>query len=75
MTHALHRDIETRGVLDLRKVGAHKYAGDARTEVLCLAYAVDEEPVQLWQPDDPVPAAFVEAARDPEWVVVAHNCV
>jgi DNA polymerase bacteriophage-type len=69
----LHRDYETRGVLDLRKVGAHKYAADSRTEVLCCAYAVADDPVQLWLPGDPVPAPFVEAARDPSWVVVAHN--
>ena len=33
--HVLHRDYETRGVLVLGKVGAHRYAADPRTEVLC----------------------------------------
>jgi hypothetical protein len=45
--HVLHRDYETRGVLDLRKFGAHRYAADQNTETICCAYAVDDGPVQL----------------------------
>ena len=71
--HVLHRDVETRGVLVLGKVGVHRYAGDPRTEVLCVAYAVDNEPVQLWLPGDPVPPEFIEAANNPNWIAVAHN--
>ena len=69
----LCRDYETRSPLDLRKVGAHKYAADPRTEVLCVAYAVDDGPVQLWLPGDPVPPEFFEAAANPSWAVCAHN--
>jgi DNA polymerase len=71
--HVLHRDIETRGVLDLRKIGPHKYAADPRTEVLCVGYAVDNEPARLWTPADPIPEEFLTAARDPDWIAVAHN--
>ena len=71
--HVLHRDYETRGVLVLGKVEVHRYAADLRTEVLCCAYAVDDEPVQLWLPGDPVPPEFIEAATNPNWIVVAHN--
>jgi DNA polymerase len=71
--HVLHRDYETRSVVDLRKVGAHRYAVDPRTEILCCAYAVDDEPVQLWVPGDLIPPAFIEAAHDHNWVVAAHN--
>ena len=46
--HVLHRDYETRGQLDLKTVGIHRYAGDAQTSVLCCAFAVDDGPVQLW---------------------------
>ena len=53
--HLLHRDYESRGVLSLQKVGTSKYAGDARTEVLCCAYAVDKGPVKLWRPPEPIP--------------------
>jgi DNA polymerase bacteriophage-type len=71
--HVLHRDYETRSRIRLSLVGAHQYAADPSTEVLCTAYAVDDQPVQLWTPGDAVPAAFVEAARNPAWLVVAHN--
>ena len=69
----LFRDIETRSVLDLKTVGAWRYAADPTTEVLCVAYAVDDNPVQIWAPGDPIPNEFTEAAHDPTWTVVAHN--
>ncbi len=69
----LFRDVETRGVLDLRKVGAHRYAADTATDVLRVAYARDDQRVQIWKPNDPTPSEFIEAARDPSWLVVAHN--
>ena len=56
-----------------KSVGAHRYAADPSTEVLCCAYAVDDEPVQLWTPGDPVPPEFIEAAINPSWIVAAHN--
>jgi DNA polymerase bacteriophage-type len=71
--HVLHRDYETRGVLPLSKCGVHRYAIDFQTEVLCCAYAVDNEPVKLWTPGDAVPAEFREAAASPNWVGAAHN--
>src|SRR5262249_17041977 len=60
-------------VLTLETVGAWRYAADPRTEILCCAYAVDDEPVKLWLPGDPVPPEFFEAARYTDWEVVAHN--
>jgi DNA polymerase len=71
--HVLHRDLETRGAISLRKVGAAKYAADASTEVICVAFAADIDPVRLWLPGDPVPPEFIEAAADPSWSVCAHN--
>jgi DNA polymerase bacteriophage-type len=71
--HVLHRDFETRGRANLAAVGAHRYAADPHTEVLCVAFAVDDCPVQLWRLGDPVPAEFIEAARNPSWIVAAHN--
>jgi DNA polymerase bacteriophage-type len=71
--HLLFRDYETRGVLPLDKVGVHPYAAHAQTEVLCCAFAVDDQPVKLWTPDDAIPAEFREAAANPNWIVVAHN--
>jgi DNA polymerase bacteriophage-type len=71
--HVLHRDYETRGRVILKKVGTHRYAADPRTEILCVAYAVDDDPVRLWIPGNPVPPEFTEAARNPRWVVAAHG--
>ena len=71
--HVLHRDYETRGVLQLQNVGVWKYSGDDRTQILCCAFCVDNEPVKLWLPSDPVPPEFLEAANNPDWIVCAHN--
>src|ERR1700739_4832838 len=69
----LHRDYETRSQQVLKSVGTHRYAADPSTAVLCYAYAVDHEAVQLWIPGDPVPPEFIEAASNPNWVVAAHG--
>jgi hypothetical protein len=59
--HILVRDYETRGLLRLNLFGAHRYAADPGTDVVCCAYAVDDDPVQLWTPGDPIPSV----ARNP----------
>jgi DNA polymerase len=71
--HVLHRDYETRSRAVLKIVGTHRYAADPSTEILCAAYAIDDESVRLWTPGDPVPSEFTEAANNPLWVVAAHN--
>ena len=43
----LHIDFETRSELDIKKVGAYKYAKHPSTEILCMAYAYGKEPVQI----------------------------
>jgi DNA polymerase bacteriophage-type len=65
-------DVETRSTASI-DVGAHRYAAHPTTEVLCIAYAVDDGPVKIWRLGEPVPQVFFEAARDPRWRVVAHN--
>jgi DNA polymerase bacteriophage-type len=71
--YVLHRDYETRGTVLLKTVGTHRYAADPHTEILCVAYAVDDDPVRLWIPGNPVPPEFIEAARNPRWVLAAHG--
>jgi DNA polymerase bacteriophage-type len=71
--HVLHRDYETRSQATLKTVGTFKYATDPTTEVLCCGYALDDGPVQLWTPGDPIPAEFIEAATNPAWIVCAHG--
>jgi DNA polymerase bacteriophage-type len=71
--HVLLRDYETRGAISLKEVGAWRYCSDVNTSVLCCAYAIDDGPVKLWVPGDPVPAEWVEAANNPDWIVSAFN--
>src|SRR5438105_3519578 len=51
----LHRDYETRSQAVLKTVGAQRYAADSSTEILCACYAVDDDPIKLWRPGDPMP--------------------
>ena len=67
------RDYETRSTRNLKRVGSWKYAIDPTTDVWCCAYAVDDGEIQLWLPGDAVPAEFVEAANNPDWVTSAFN--
>jgi DNA polymerase len=69
----LHRDFETFSTIDLKAVGPWRYAAEPTTGVWCVGYAVDDVPPEIWVPGWPIPAAFIEAARDPDWLVVAHN--
>jgi DNA polymerase len=71
--HVLHRDYETRSRAVLKTIGAARYAAELTTEVLCCAYAIDNDPVQLWRPGDPVPSEFVVAAQNPNSIVAAFN--
>jgi DNA polymerase len=54
-------------------VGAWRYSEHTSTDVWCCAYAVDDGPIELWIPGDPIPAAFIEAASNPDWLVAAFN--
>jgi DNA polymerase len=69
----LFRDYETRSRLDLRDMGAWRYAAHPTTDVWCCAFVVDDGPIKLWVPGDPIPPEFVEAAQNPEWLVSAFN--
>ena len=68
----LHLDFETRSAADLTIVGAHAYAMHPSTEVVCLGFAFDDEPIQT------LSAAQVRGKQFPlgrlaEAVVTAHN--
>src|SRR6266487_6661442 len=69
----LFRDYETFSTLDIKKFGAWRYATHPTTGVWCCAYAIDDGPVQLWVPGNPVPAEWIEAAGNPDWLVSAFN--
>jgi hypothetical protein len=69
----LFRDFETRSAVDLTRAGAWRYAADPTTQVICVGYAIDAEPVQIWRPGQPIPEVFLAAAHDSRWLTVAHN--
>jgi len=62
-------DFETRSACDLKVAGVYNYAQDASTEVLCMSYAFDDEPVQTWVPTNPFP----EPVRNHTGLIYAHN--
>jgi DNA polymerase len=67
-------DLETRSVASLHDCGSFIYSIHPSTELHCIAYAVDDEPPELWLPGDPVPPVFAAIAADPPaWKFVAHN--
>ena len=39
-------DFETSSEADIKDVGVHRYVADPSTEIICCAYAFDDEPVQ-----------------------------
>lgn len=57
---ALHLDWESRGVLDLREVGLHRYARHKDTDLWLGAYAFGEEEPLVWYPGEPCPPRIVE---------------
>lgn len=58
MSSRVYIDFETRSLVDIRKLGAFEYANDESTDILCLAFAIDDGPVGLWTPDN-----FLEIER------------
>src|SRR6185295_15713384 len=69
----LFRDDETRSTLDVGDVGLSRYSQHPSTDILCIGFCVDDSPVEIWRPGEPVPKAFKEAARSKHWTAVAHN--
>lgn len=45
-----HIDLETYSEADIKKVGAWKYSEHPSTEVICMAFAYDDYPPELWIP-------------------------
>lgn len=73
----LHIDFETRGTIELKDVGVDIYSRHPQTDVWCMAYALDDEDVDIVKPEE-----FHDA---PTWIhgfkdyiaqggtVMAHN--
>lgn len=67
-------DFETFSEVDVKKVGAFRYATDPSTEVLCLAFDLcDGKGVQEWFPDMGAPPTPLVEHIKAGGIVAAHN--
>jgi len=67
-------DFESRSMCNLKQVGLDVYAQHPSTEVLMLAWAFDDEEVQLWEPQlDPMPERLKAGLLDPTIQKAAWN--
>ena len=76
MTIEVGLDLETRGVVDLKKVGVTAYAEDKDTDVYCAVLRVGEETFGhdvLGVPNYRCPDNIVRYAQDPNVIWKAHN--
>lgn len=75
MKKLLHLDFETYSDIDVRVVGAYRYAEDKSTEVLVAGYSLDDGPIKQWQPhlDRNMPRDLRTALSSDDVLVVAHN--
>jgi DNA polymerase len=71
--HQIVIDCETRSLGDLPQCGPDRYAADPSTQVLCVGYKADDQPAQIWLPGEPVAAAVLTAAANPDCLWKAHN--
>lgn len=54
-------DFETYSECDIRTAGAYNYAAHPTTEVICMAWAIDDAEPQLWCPGMPLPIELIDA--------------
>lgn len=69
----VHIDFETRSTVDLRKTGVDVYADDPTTGVWCMAWAIDDRPVQITDNFEIPPTKLMLALSADDTVCVAHN--
>ena len=71
----LHIDIETYSSVSIADCGLYKYAESEDFEILLIAYAWDDEPVQIIDlaSGEEVPYWFVPTLVDPNYLKCAHN--
>lgn len=67
----VHVDFETRSPVDLKLCGLAPYA--AKAEIICMAYAFNEEYPRLWLPGMPLHPMLIDACNDPETTFHAWN--
>lgn len=65
-------DFETFSEADIRR-GAWRYAEDPTTDVNCMAWQIDNYPVYIWVPGDPLPLWVQSRIWDQGEIIEAHN--
>lgn len=68
----LYIDFETRSEVDLIFHGLRRYAVDPSSEVICMAYAFDDDDVEFWWSSEPFPQSVTDYFKSGE-PVMAHN--
>ncbi len=65
-------DFETRSFLNVKKVGAWRYAEDFTTEILCMAWKIGDGKTGLWIPGLPFPQEVIDHVNA-GGIFEAHN--
>lgn len=72
--NVIHLDFETFSTIDLRKVGAYRYAEHESTEVLVAGYSLNTGPIKQWEPRvQKIHTDLHTAFNDDEYLIIAHN--
>lgn len=74
MADILWGDFETYSEIDIKKQGGYRYAVDESTNIVCLGFALNDEPVQLWNPSKTMPTRIFDALANGA-LFYAHNAV
>ncbi len=73
MDDILHLDFETYCELNIKDVSRVKYVAHESFEILCFAWAINDEEEQLWEPSQPIPKRFIDAVENPNVLIAAWN--
>ena len=68
----LFLDLETRSQCDLTFHGLARYVRDPSTEVICMAYCFDDEPMQFWWATEKFPQKLIDYFIS-GGLITAHN--
>ena len=73
-------DLETKSEADLKKVGPWSYSEHPSTDIICICWGIDDQPIQEWWPGkgtyngtDKIPAALYSALVNKRHDIEAHN--
>ncbi len=71
----IYLDFESRSEVDIWKTGAWVYSTHPSTEILCLAYAIDDGPVELWVKGELVPSDLERSIIKKGQIFCAYNAL